>query len=254
TYLHSFGVPLEKTFAVPNAPGFSIDAMTIADVESRRSGERNGPLRLLYMGRLDRQKGIDRVYGTIAQLRDRNVVFEAVIVGGEILADSPSTWTARLKELGCDVRAPVFSSRELTKLLAWGDVLLMPSRWEGAPLIIAEAQQLGCVPIATAVGAVGELIIHGENGLLVDQRSDAEIVEHMAQAVLGVARDRQRLRLLAKGCLETAAQRSWTASFSAFLDWCTAMNPASPQPQASALPRAEQASGARPKTSAEIIS
>ena len=33
TYLHSFGVPLEKTFAVPNAPGFSIDAVTIADVE-----------------------------------------------------------------------------------------------------------------------------------------------------------------------------------------------------------------------------
>ncbi len=236
TYLHSFGVPSEKIFAVPNAPGFSIDAAMAAEVAARRCGERQpGPLRLLYMGRLDRQKGIDRLYGCIAQLRDYDAAFTAVIVGGEILADSPSSWSGRLRELGCDVRPPVFGSKGLANLLAWGDVLVMPSRWEGAPLMIAEAQQLGCVPVATAVGAVGELITDGEDGLLVDQRSDPEIIEQLAKAVLGVARDPERLRRLAAGCLRTASGRSWTASFSSFLDWCQAAIPGAKPRSAAAL-------------------
>ena len=251
TYLHSFGVPLEKVFAVPNAAGFTIDAATIAEVGARRSAERQDPqLRVLYMGRLDRQKGIDRLCGTIAQLREGSAPFRAVVVGGEILANSAVSWTDRLRELGCEVRAPVFSSRELAKLLAWGDVLLMPSRWEGAPLMIAEAQQLGCVPIATGVGAVDELIIHGEDGIVVDHGPDPEIVGHLAQATLGLARDRQRLRELADGCLRTAARRSWTASFSGFLAWCEASIPSEAAPQARPRSESEGKSTAPTKASA----
>jgi glycosyltransferase involved in cell wall biosynthesis len=228
-YLHSFGVPLEKIFAVPNAPGFSVDPAMQSEIASQRRGERHDALlRVLYMGRLDRQKGIDRLHGTLAYLRERGVPFEAVVVGGEILSDSPTSWTERLRDLGVDLRPPVFGSNGLAALLAWGDVLIMPSRWEGAPLMIAEAQQLGCVPVATDVGAVGELIVHGEDGLLIEQQSDPQIIEHLVQAVLGLACDPQRLRRLADGCLQTAARRSWTSSFSAFLGWCESNVPPKP--------------------------
>jgi glycosyltransferase involved in cell wall biosynthesis len=180
------------------------------------------------MGRLDRQKGIDRLHGTLAQLRERGVPFEAVVVGGEILSDSPTSWTERLRDLGVEVRPPVFGSKGLAALLAWGDVLIMPSRWEGAPLMIAEAQQLGCVPVATAVGAVGELIVHGADGLLIEQQSDPQIIEHLVQAVNGLACEPGRLRRLADGCLQTASRRSWTSSFSAFLGWCETTVPPKP--------------------------
>ena len=53
------------------------------------TSDRTSRLRILYMGRLDRQKGIDRLYGTIAQLRERGIAFEAQAIGGEILADDP---------------------------------------------------------------------------------------------------------------------------------------------------------------------
>ncbi len=226
TYLHSFGVPLEKVFAVPNAAGFSVDAATAAEVSvSRNAPAELRALRVLYMGRLDRQKGIDRLCGTVARLRKSEAEVEVVVVGGEILADSTVSWSGQLLALGCDLRAPVFGSKDLATLLCWGDVLLMPSRWEGAPLMIAEAQQLGCVPIATAVGAVDELIVDGADGILVDHRSDPEIIEDMAQATLSLANDRQRLRALANGCLSTAAKRSWTGSFAGFLDWCAASIP-----------------------------
>ncbi|MDA4634304.1 glycosyltransferase, partial [Escherichia coli] len=109
------------------------------------------PLRILYMGRLDRQKGIDRLHDAIIKLRERGIAFEAQAIGGEILSDDPSSsWMARLKDAGVRVSPPVFSGKDIAAQLAWADVLLMPSRWEGAPLMIAEAQQLGCVPVATA--------------------------------------------------------------------------------------------------------
>ncbi len=231
-YLHSFGVPLEKIFAVPNAPGFSVDPAMQAECASRRRAERwEVPLRVLYMGRLDRQKGIDRLHGTIAQLRARNVPFDVVVVGGEILSDSPTSWTERLRDLGVEVRPPVFGSDGLAALLAWGDVLVMPSRWEGAPLMIAEAQQLGCVPVATAVGAVGELVADGEDGLLIEQPTDPQIVEHLVQAIARLAHDPASLRRLAEGCLKTAARRSWERSFATFLNWCEANVPPKPTPQ-----------------------
>ncbi len=153
----------------------------------------------------------------LAELRASNVNFEARAIGGEILADSRVSWSERLKDLGVDVRSPVFASKDLIKALGWADVLVMPSRWEGAPLMIAEAQQLGCVPIATAVGAVDELISDGEDGILIDAPSDPQVVREMARIIEEVARNRERLAPLMEGCIRTAARRSWASSFSDFI-------------------------------------
>lgn len=220
-YLHSFGVPLEKIFAVPNGASFSVPPKVLADVlQVRRIERKDDRLRLLYMGRLDQQKGIDRLAATIAELRAAHVSFDARAIGGEILADASFSWTDRLKELGVDVRPPVFASRDLIKALGWADVLIMPSRWEGAPLMIAEAQQLGCVPIATAVGAVDELIVDREDGILIDASSDPQVVRDMVKAIAEVSRDRNLLAPIMEGCLRTAARRGWANSFSEFLGWC----------------------------------
>lgn len=219
-YLHSYGIPHEKVFAVANGASFSVPPKVLSEVLTvRRIERKDDRLRLLYMGRFDQQKGIDRLAATLAELRSSNVAFEARAIGGEILADSRVSWSERLKDLGVDVRPPVFASKDLIKALGWADVLVMPSRWEGAPLMIAEAQQLGCVPIATAVGAVDELICDGEDGILIGAASDPQVVREMARIIAEVARNRERLAPLMEGCIRTAAHRSWTSSFSDFIAW-----------------------------------
>lgn len=199
-YLHSFGVPYEKIFTVPNGASFSVPPKVLAEVLSvRRIERKDDRLRVLYMGRLDQQKGIDRLAAAFAELRASRVPFDARAIGGEILADATLSWTDRLKDLGVEVRPPVFASKDLIKALGWADVLLMPSRWEGAPLMIAEAQQLGCVPIATAVGAVDELITNGEDGILIEAAADPQVVRDMAKAIEEVANNRQMLAPLMEG-------------------------------------------------------
>ena len=219
-YLHSYGIPHEKVFAVANGASFSVPPKALAEVLAvRRIERKDDRLRLLYMGRLDQQKGIDRLAAALSELRASNIAFDARAIGGEILADSRASWSERLKDLGVDVRPPVFASKELIKALGWADVLLMPSRWEGAPLMITEAQQLGCVPIATAVGAVEELISDGEDGILINAASDPQVVRDLARIIKEVASNRERLAPLMEGCIRTAAHRSWTTSFSDFISW-----------------------------------
>ena len=47
-------------------------------------------------------------------------------------------------------------------------VLVLTSESEGFPKVISEAMAFGCVPIVTAVGAIPEVLIHGEQAMLTD--------------------------------------------------------------------------------------
>ncbi len=230
-YLHSFGVPFEKVFSVPNGASFSIDEKLREQVTAaRKQGRKGEPLRILYMGRLDRQKGIDRLHDAIVKLKEQGIAFEAQAIGGEILSDDPSaSWMVKLKAAGVKVSPPVFDGRDIANHLAWADILLMPSRWEGAPLMIAEAQQLGCVPVATAVGAVDELINHGRDGILIRNGNDAQIVADTTRILTILAEDREALQRTAEGALQSALSRTWSSAFSEFTDWANEISPVYPK-------------------------
>jgi L-malate glycosyltransferase len=62
------------------------------------------------------------------------------------------------------------------ELMAEADIFILPSDTEGLPLSIIEAMAIGIPTIATDVGGVSELIIHGKTGLLIDKDSLPELV------------------------------------------------------------------------------
>lgn len=65
------------------------------------------------------------------------------------------------------------------------DIFVLFSRWEGLPLTIIEAMMAGRPVIANAVGGVGELVVHQETGLLIDQLD----LDKAEEALLGLIRD-----------------------------------------------------------------
>jgi glycosyltransferase involved in cell wall biosynthesis len=107
------------------------------------------------------------------------------------------------------VEAPVSAPAALDALYAWADVLAMPSRFEGVPLTLLEAQRMGCIPVATDVGGVAEAVTDGVDGVLVADGEDGAVVAGMTRALLRIARDDALRMSVAERAIERGAARGW---------------------------------------------
>jgi glycosyltransferase involved in cell wall biosynthesis len=207
TWCAAAGVPVEKIVALENAPGYPGDAERIAAARAARRERAGGRLRALVLGRLDRQKGPDRLPALLAATGhavDWRVVGRAVL-------DEPPVLPVR-------VEAPVSAPAALDALYAWADVLVMPSRFEGVPLTMLEAQRMGCIPVVTDVGGVAEAVTDGVDGVLVADGADGVVVERMIGALLRIAQDDAQRRALAEGAMAAAAPRGWHRNATALLE------------------------------------
>ena len=136
------------------------------------SGER----RLLFVGRFDRQKGIDVLFNALTTLDDSF----AYVIGDSL--------HARVADLPANARCVGWKSgAELEAYYASADVVVMPSRWEGLPLVGLEAMRAGRAIIASEVGGLSELVDHGVTGLLIppdDSEALAGAVRSLDDAAL----------------------------------------------------------------------
>ena len=121
------------------------------------------PTRIVFLGRLGVRKGVSELLEALAGL---DGTWTAVLAGdGEV-----DHFRARLVELGLEHKAGILGwvdAETAHRLLAEGDILVLPSRNEGLPIAILEAMSHGLAIVATAVGSVPDAVHDGENGLLV---------------------------------------------------------------------------------------
>jgi glycosyltransferase involved in cell wall biosynthesis len=217
-WLHGMGVPMAKLLHIPNAPGYPMPDSQVQAVAELRKQERKGNLKAVFLGRLDRQKGIERILAAARDLKRRGVPVEWRIVGSDVMDEGAGgSWKERFAEVGVQVEQPIYDSRRLSKLLAWADVFVLPSRWEGAPLSILEAQRIGCVPIATNVGAVSELIQDRVDGMLLRSTDDGVVTHDLIAALADLAASPDRVRTMSERAMTRASSRSWEKSLQPFL-------------------------------------
>ncbi|MGH6860743.1 MAG: glycosyltransferase family 4 protein, partial [Phyllobacterium sp.] len=213
-WLHGMGVPNAKLMHIQNAASYALSARDRdALLATRRSRPQKDRLNVLFLGRLDAQKGIERLFASVRELRERGATVDWKIIGSDVMdAGAGGSWKERFAGIGVNVEPPVYASRHLNKAFAWADVVVLPSRWEGAPLTIIEAQRLGCVPLATAVGAVDELIDHGVDGLLIRSADDTVITRELTEAIAALAADPEALRRLSEAAAERGGGLAWEQS------------------------------------------
>lgn len=216
------GWPAGKLHLIPNAPGHATApaavSAALAGRATRRREQRGGRLRALFLGRLDPQKGIDRLAALIAATGDR---VHWRVVGRHLLESAPPP-------LGVPVEPPLGDPAALDALYAWADVLVLPSRFEGVPLTVLEAQRLGCVPVATEAGEIAEIVAHGVDGFLVPQRGRAEatILAEMAGILERLAADPALLLETGRRAAGRVAALGWEECMAGFLDHLDRVVPA----------------------------
>jgi len=124
------------------------------------------PLRLLYIGRMERRKGVWNLMRALSSLgRDD---WEAAFVGGD--TDS-APMRVSMREY---VRSMVGDERvnfvdaiprwELPELIKWNDVVVVPSRWECWPNTALETLCQNRPVLATPVGGLAEIVEPGVSG------------------------------------------------------------------------------------------
>lgn len=115
-------------------------------------------LKVLFVGRLDRQKGFDTFIDSLAPLSHRL----SVRIAGQAVTGT------HLPEKGATVEMLGWLSEpEIRSHLAAADVLVVPSRWEGFGLVALEAMRASRMVIASHVGGLTEVVQDGVTGLLV---------------------------------------------------------------------------------------
>ena len=179
-WLAGQGIDQDKLLALPNGPGFP------AAFAGRPAPNNAQPLRVGFMGRLDYQKGFDRYLEIASALQGPNLRFS--MVGAAVLDGVESDLPHWLE------RHPLAKTPEaLAHAYDRIDILLMPSRAEGLPLAILEAQRAGVLPIVSNVGAVHEAIDDGVNGILLPANA---VVKTAIDVLQRLVIDREQLRRL----------------------------------------------------------
>jgi len=158
--------------------GVAVEGAAGAELPARVPGARDRARRALgipadatvvgAVGRLTYQKAPEDFLAMIDHLGRPGVV--GVWVGGGELAEQ----VARLADAKPAGRIVLAGERQdVPEILPAFDVFMLPSRYEGLPTAIVEAMVAGVPVVATAVNAVGDVVVPGETGLLVPpQRPD----------------------------------------------------------------------------------
>jgi glycosyltransferase involved in cell wall biosynthesis len=165
------------------------------------------PPRLLFVGFLRPEKGIDNLLDAFEALR-RQRPLRLTIVGGtdnvtnaerlayERIAASPFRDDITVTGL-VDFGEPLF------ELYRSHDVLVTPSLSEGTPRTLVEARAFGCPVVATRTGGIPTSVEDERTGLLVEPNDSAGL----AAAIQRVLDDEPlRLRLIAEGLRGSSEQ------------------------------------------------
>ena len=127
------------------------------------------PLRLLYLGRISPEKGVDIIVNAMTALpADVSVTLD--IFG--LLQDEGKFVKGVIRQIENDSRLtlhPPVSPDEIIPLMRGFHVLLVPSQWlETGPFVVLEALSSKTPVVCSRLGGIGEQIKDGVSGLLLD--------------------------------------------------------------------------------------
>lgn len=184
------GIAEDKIVEIANGIALEAPIVTPAQWDDPR-------LKLLFVGRLDRQKGVDVLMQAVRPLIDRVSVR---VAGAPVVtrqADSLAV-PANVEMLGWIDRPGVMAQMYAC------DALVVPSRWEGFGLVALEAMRIGKPVIASAVGGLRDILGDGIHGITVPPGDPVALCATLALL------DRARLADMA-----TRGQRRFVTAFTA---------------------------------------
>ena len=137
----------------------------------------------VFVGRIVHDKGINELVAAFDRLHQEHGDIRLVLVGpreDDLDPVLPST-TERINR-GEGIEA-VGSQREVRPFYAAADALVFPSYREGFPNVVIEAGAMGLPSIVTDINGAREIIIDGQNGVIVPPQDEEALYRAMKDFV-----------------------------------------------------------------------
>ncbi len=161
----TLGIPSDKVVVIHNAVPLP------PRPPPRAQGTR---CRILALGLLGPRKGTPDLLDALATPQMRALDWDAVIAGNGTV----DATRERVITLGLAQRVNIpgwVDMKAVAGLLAAADIFVLPSYNEGLPVAVLEAMGAGIPVITTPVGAIPELVVPDETGLLVPPGAPQEL-------------------------------------------------------------------------------
>jgi glycosyltransferase involved in cell wall biosynthesis len=173
----------------------------LLDVGAQRIARQDSSVRLLFLGWLERDKGIFELIEACRQLAgSRRFTLD---IAGEGNSSGEARSLVARHNLSEVVRFRGWlRGREIVQALSDADVLVLPSWAEGLPNAMIEAMAAGLAVVVTGVGAIPELITDRHSGLLVEPRN----ADALACALGEIIADRELRERLAREAYRIAVR------------------------------------------------
>ncbi len=177
-----YGASPETICVIPC--GVNLELFRHIDKEvARRNLGLNGDSIILFVGRIDPLKGIDKLLMALPGLDIRNNLKLLVIGGGE---DSKSEMERlqRLSQSLCIQDSVTFAGiveqKELPLYYSAADVCVIPSYYESFGLVALESLACGTPIVATKVGCIESVVRQGQNGYMLKDNVPVRLADRIA--------------------------------------------------------------------------
>ncbi len=172
----------------------------------QKFGASNGELRLLYVGRISREKDLDVLADAYRRLRKEGLPVRLFVVGHGPYSE------ALEKSLPDAFFTGYLSGTELATAYASADIFVFPSTTDTFGNVILEAQASGLPVIVSDSGGPKELVAHNANGLITRSYN----VEDFTNAIRTLVTDRTLRERMANSARDSVTDRSWPRAFAKF--------------------------------------
>jgi glycosyltransferase involved in cell wall biosynthesis len=190
--------------AHPGTNTISIDSKAI-DIGARN---RKKPLRLLFVGACTKVKGLEYLIKALTLNRDLD--FELYIAGEYKIRDQYYRRIKKIIENGKIADRVEFlgfvQADRLFEIYRDSSLYILPSLSEGYGRSLVEALSFGLPIIASAAGAIPELVEDGENAILVEPKNP----EALSRAITELASDPEKMDSMSRANFEKARRvQTW---------------------------------------------
>lgn len=172
--IHHYTVPESKIGVVPCGVNLDLFRPTDKKAARRRLGFDPDDILLLYVGRFEPLKGLDRLLAAIPYLQNHKQL-RLVIIGGDGDKAPQTQYLKKMaNELGINdkvVFAGRIKQRHLPSYYTSADILIIASHYESFGLVGLEALACGRPVVSTPVGAMESIIQETKAGCVVENMS-----------------------------------------------------------------------------------